>query len=97
MAGATIDERSLQEGREFLGRYLQVVEQQLTEHDYIAGQHLTLADMVLLSAVDVCEMAAVDLTPYPHLQRWRSHLMQTPFYLACHENYAAAFQRIVKG
>jgi glutathione S-transferase len=89
------DERSLQDGVRFLGKYLPVVEHQLSDHEYIAGKLITLADFSLLAALDVCEMSKVDLSSYPHMSAWRKKLMGESFYQACHESYAATFNKIV--
>lgn len=89
--GVAKDERSLQDGRAWLNSYLPVLEQQLAKHAYIAGNHLTIADFSLLSALDVAELLDIHLTPYPHLNAWRQKLMAESFYQNCHSNYATAF------
>jgi glutathione S-transferase len=89
------DERSLQDARHFLGKYIPVVEQQLSYHEYITGKLITLADFALLSALDVCEMSQVDLPSYSHISAWRKKLMSELFYQACHENYAATYNKIM--
>jgi glutathione S-transferase len=94
--GITCDERSLEEGRKFLNQFLPIIEQQLSQHPYIAGDTLTLADFGMLSALDVCELVEVDLSSYPTITQWRSNLMRQPFYATCHENYTEMFNKQVK-
>jgi glutathione S-transferase len=93
--GVTVDERSLKEGHEFLAQYLPLVEQQLTKHTYLTGNTLTLADMVMLSALDVCEVASVDLGKYPTLTKWRKTLLQQKWYRDCHTDYGTTFKAIM--
>lgn len=95
LAKASQDERSLEDGRKFINQYLPIIEQQLTLHPYIASKVLSLADISLLSALDVCEMAEVDLTAYKHIAAWRKNLMAQSFYKDCHENYTASFNKVI--
>lgn len=95
MAGVEKDERSLEDGRKFINLYLPIVEQQLTQNPFIAGKHITLADMVMLAALDTCEMCEIDLSSYAHLVTWRKKLMNESFYKKCHESYEAAFNKIL--
>ncbi len=95
LAGATKDERSLQDGRLWLDTYLPVLEQQLTKQAYIAGNHLTIADFSLLAALDVAELLDINLAAYPHLKAWRQKLMAESFYQNCHKSYGAAFKEAV--
>lgn len=95
LLGLTRDERSLQDGYHFLERNLPAVEQQLTQQTYIAGSSITLADIAMLAALDVCELSNVDLTVYPYLNAWRTKLMKEPFYQQCHESYTIVFNKIM--
>lgn len=95
-AGIEKDERSLQDGHKFIAQYLPVVEQQLSQHNYLAGDKMTLADIAMLAALDTCELAEVDLSPYSHLNKWRKKLMSESFYTKCHESYAVAFNNLMK-
>jgi glutathione S-transferase len=94
LANLPKDERSLEDGYKFMNQYLPVLEQQLSSHEYIAGKTLSLADFSLLAALDVCEMAQVDLSAYTHLTAWRKNLMSQDFYQKYHLNYADSFNKI---
>lgn len=94
-ANVSIDECSLQDGKLFLSQYLPVLEKQLTKNVYIAGNTLTLADIALLSALDVCEVIHYDLSEFAHLVTWRNHLMSQKFYTDCHESYTATFNAVM--
>ena len=95
MAKATIDERSLEDGNKFINKNLPNVEKQLTSHKYITGATLTLADFVLLSSLDVCELSNIDLSIYPHIQVWRNKLIAEAFYQNCYSSYTDMFHKIV--
>jgi len=85
-----VDERSLQDGIIFLGRFLPVVDAQLKENKFIAGNELSLADFSLLSALDPCEVIQVDLSAYNGIVRWRNALKKEAFYTQCHSSYEDA-------
>jgi glutathione S-transferase len=95
MAGGTVDERSLEDGRKFIAQYLPIVEQRLAQSTYLAGSTLTLADFVMLASLDTCEMSHVELSPYTHLVSWRNNLMSEPFYQSCHISYTDTFKKIL--
>ncbi|MCA9400989.1 MAG: glutathione S-transferase family protein [Candidatus Omnitrophica bacterium] len=89
------DERSLQDGINFLKRFLPVVEGQLEENTYLVNDQLSLADLTLLSALDPAEIAEVDLSQYQNLTRWRAGLKQESFYTKCYASYGEPLKRIL--
>jgi len=95
MAKTTPDERSLQDGHNFLNKNLPVVEAELSRFKYIAGNDLTLADFSMLASMDTAELSKVDLSIYPHISAWRNKLMTQDFYLKCHTNYAESFHNTI--
>lgn len=96
MAGVEKDERSLQDGRKFTNQYLPVVDEQLSHQAYITGNVMTLADLAMLAALDVCEVCQVDLAPYQNIVRWRTKLMGEKFYQACHKDFTTAFNELLQ-
>lgn len=78
-----VDTRSISEGVEWLSRYLPIVNEALTQHPYLTGDHLTLADITLLSITDLAGGAEVDLTPYAKLGQWRTTLCEEAFWKTC--------------
>lgn len=85
--GLSVDERALADGQNFLARYLPVIERQLNKHAYLAGEQVTLADIVLLSCLDPAELVKYDLSPYPALVTWREQLRSQSFYQKVHQHY----------
>jgi glutathione S-transferase len=94
--GATVDERSLADGLAWLDRYLPIVEQQLTAHNYLVGMDLSLADFVLLTALDPVEAVQVSLDGYPRITAWRKGLVSQPFYTACYPSYSEWLAGVLK-
>lgn len=82
------DERSLSDGIKFLGRFLPVIDQQLSQTKYLAEDQFSLADIALLATIDPAEVAEIDLSPYKHIVQWRNELKQKDFYTKCHKSYA---------
>ena len=95
LANASVDERSLQDGLNFLSRFLPVIDEQLEKNRHVAGEQLTLADISLLSALDPCELSRVDLSAYRNITRWRNALRQQPFYTKCHKEYGETLKELL--
>ncbi len=87
-----VDENSIKEGLNFLGRFLPVVDNQLGKNPYIAGKNLTVADINLLALLDPAEMAEIDLSKYENLTVWRNKLRQEKFYTDCHKEYGESLK-----
>ena len=92
--GVEVDERSLREGREWLARFLPILDSRIGEHGNVAGATFSLADIVLLAAMDPAEIIDLDLAPYPKLAAWRENLRNQPFYTDCHSSYAEAIEQM---
>jgi len=56
----------------------------------LAGDSLTLADLVLLAHIDPLEVIEVDINKYPNLSRWREGLRTQDFYQKVHKFYGEA-------
>ncbi len=88
--GLEVDERSMRDGREFLDRFLPIVEGQLDKSAYLAGDTLSIADLCCVNVLDPAEMIELDLAPYPKLSAWRKTLRGQDFYRKVHGDYGAA-------
>lgn len=88
--GREVDENSLKCGYEFINRFFPIVEKQLSEHQYLAGNQLSLADFTLLANVDPVDLIGLDMTPYPSLSKWRDGLRTKDFYQKVHKYYGEA-------
>jgi glutathione S-transferase len=95
-AKVAVDERSLEDGVKFLGKFLPVVDNQLANNTYLAGNELSLADMTLLATLDPAEVGQMDLTSYAHINKWRSALKQKDFYTKCYKEYGEILKQTAK-
>jgi glutathione S-transferase len=87
LRGMPVNEKAITDGEEFLKQYFPLIERQLTEHEYIVNQEISLADIILFSFLEPAEMARVDLSIYPKLAAWRADLKKQPFYTSCYKEY----------
>ena len=56
-----INEQSLVDALKFLDQYFPIIEQQLAQHAFIAGNQISLADLILFSMLEPSEMSNVSL------------------------------------
>jgi len=63
-------------------RLFEVMNTQLTDNCYLAGEEYTIADMATWPWVRTFEWSGVDITGLTHLQRWIEELAKRP---ACHK------------
>ncbi len=87
LRGQPVNEKAITDGLEFLKQYFPIIEKQLSQHQYIVSQEMSLADIVLLALLEPAEMARIDLGPYPKLASWRTGLKKQPFYTSCYKEY----------
>ncbi len=79
--GLPVDENSLKEGRVWLARYLPVVDLKIgAEGGFLVGGALSLADITLMSVMDIAGMVDVDVSLYPQLREWRAACEAMPFW-----------------
>ncbi len=89
------DERSLNDGIKFLGQFLPILEKQLKENKYLAGEQMSLADINLLAVLDPAELSSVDLAAYPSLTNWRKNMKSQSFYTQCHKSLEEVFNTMM--
>jgi len=58
------DEASIKAGENMLARDLPLINSQLQENDFLVGDHISLADINLLAALEPADMCGVDLAKY---------------------------------
>jgi glutathione S-transferase len=92
MIGQSVDQESIRVGLEFLDKYFPILEKQLSQNTYLAGQELSLADINLLAVLDPCELSQISTDKYPALSKWRAGLKAQPFYQKCYKDYTQFVQ-----
>ncbi len=83
------DEASIKAGENMLARDLPLINSQLQENDFLVGDHISLADINLLAALEPADMCGVDLAKYAAIAKWRKGLMKREFYQRVHAHFAA--------
>ncbi len=91
--GRPVNEQSLADALKFLDTQIPVIEKQLSAHQYIVGESITLADIVLFAMLEPMEMANFSLSPYPRLGAWRHELKKQPFYTKCYKEYGEMLKK----
>jgi len=91
--GMPSDEAAIKEALELLGKYLPIIDAQLSINKYLAGSEFSLADIDLLAVLDPSELSDINLQPYSNIVKWRNQLKAEPFY----QNIYKDFTEHVKG
>ena len=68
--GAPANPDAVTEAREFLKEQLPVVDDQLQQHEYIAGSETSIADFIAISQFATTDLTSIDLTPFPNIENW---------------------------
>ena len=79
MRGSPVDQADLDRGYKEVDRFMPPVEAQLKKHKFLAGDKMTIADVVLLGTLFYADKSQVDLSKYPHLVNWRKVIMGMDF------------------
>jgi GST-like protein len=59
-------------------RLLGVLDGQLQKHAFVAGDTYSIADMAIYPWINPYDRAPLDMTPYPHVQRWQAEIAKRP-------------------
>lgn len=73
MIKADVDEKSIEDGYNFIKRFLPIINDQLAASTYLATDSMTIADFCLLGTIDPIELIDIDITEYPHIDTWRKN------------------------
>ncbi|KRG45981.1 glutathione S-transferase [Stenotrophomonas panacihumi] len=59
-------------------RLLGVLDRQLANHAFVAGEEYSIADMAIHPWINAYDSAPLDMTPYPNVQRWHAGIAARP-------------------
>lgn len=76
--GGETDQQAIAEANEFLSQQLPIADKQLGETRFLAGDELTIADLIVFSFVQIHEVTSADISAYPNLVRWYSEIRERP-------------------
>ncbi len=69
-------------------RALQILERELAQRPFIAGQHYTIADISLFAYTHRADEAGLPLSEFPHVVAWIDRVRAQPGFLAQHYPYS---------
>lgn len=77
-ASTTVNEQALDRYRKESLRLYGVVNSQLADREYIAGDRYTIADIALFTWLRTYEELDLDMSPFPEVRTWLHRLEQRP-------------------
>ncbi|MEL6779437.1 MAG: glutathione binding-like protein, partial [Cyanobacteria bacterium J06597_16] len=72
------DERVVQQATNIFHKEATVLERHLSEHPYLAGNTLTIADFAVASDFTYAELCQFPLENYPHICHWYAQIDALP-------------------
>lgn len=69
-------------GTQLLTRVAKVLDGELAKHRYVAGEHLSVADISLGSPLVLAEQARFPIDEFRHIQRWKADVTSLPSWKA---------------
>ncbi len=80
LLGGESNSTATDEAQTFLSQQLPVLENQLSENTFIAGEEYSIADIIAFSYFSTTEYSGVDLSTYPQITQWLADIKQRPSY-----------------
>jgi glutathione S-transferase len=77
--GIPHDEKMLESGMKDLDRFLPIVDKQLGQHKFLAGDKMTLADISLLTTLEYGDSFKHDFSKYKNLSAWKKKIQAMDF------------------
>jgi glutathione S-transferase len=72
------DPKAAEDGEQQLQRPLKVLDQALAKTGHLVGSSFTVADLNVASVLTWAKMARMDLSAYPHVDKWLTAAVQRP-------------------
>lgn len=72
------NQETIAEAKEFLEQQLPIVDAQLAETGFLAGDHLTIADLFAFCYFQTHEQTSVDLSEFKNITAWYNKIKQRP-------------------
>ncbi len=85
--GNEVDQQALKEASESLEQQLPVVDDQLSSNEFLAGDEISIADLIGFSYLQIHEVTSVDISAYEHLSRWYSQIRVRPSFSAAMSHF----------
>ena len=89
MFGMDGDMKSAEQGVAGLAQNLAFVEAQFEVSQYLCGDDMTLADILLVASLEPVEMAGIDISAFPAVQAFLTAAREETFYTNVHTHFGA--------
>ena len=89
MFGREGDMKSAEQGVAGLMQNLPHIEAQLETSNFLCGDDMTLADIVLIASLEPVEMAGIDISAFPAVQAFLTAAREETFYTNVHTHFGA--------
>lgn len=70
--------KTIEEASSFFTRFAGILQEQLSQHQYVAGDDLKIADFAVASFLPYAEGSKLPLEPFPQIRRWHAELNTLP-------------------
>lgn len=87
MMGKPLNQEAVDEAKKWLSEQLPPLEHQLGVNSYVAGDHLTIADTIMASFMQVHEVTSFDIEAWPNIFRWYQGIRQSPAMIRALEHF----------
>ncbi len=77
-AGERRSDQAIEDARKWLLKILPVMDGALARQPYLCGDHITIADLAVVTSLAYLEMCRYDLGPYPAIRRWYDGIKARP-------------------
>jgi glutathione S-transferase len=82
MLGGTPDPERLREAETVFAPLTKLLDDQLSQHKYLTGPALTLADFAVVAGLATAAQAKLPIAGFSHIQRWFAEIQQLPAWQA---------------
>ena len=89
MFGREGDMKSAEQGIAGLMQNLPHIEAQLETSNFLCGDEMTLADIVLIASLEPVDMAGIDISDFPAVQAFLTSAREETFYTNVHTHFGA--------
>ncbi|HOP15072.1 MAG: glutathione S-transferase family protein [Gammaproteobacteria bacterium] len=72
------DPEKVSRNRGLLKGPFSILDQTLADHEFLAGNRFTVADLNVAAVLSWCKPARLPLADYPHLDAWLRHCLERP-------------------
>lgn len=72
---------NIDESRQITSNLLNILQQRLDNHRWLAAEHVTVADIAVYPYIALAQEGKIDLEPYPAVIAWINRIQALPGYV----------------